>query len=136
MRNPMLPYSTVIANLAQLREDWQAVADLQEENLVEMKASVGLMLYDVLFALGMPENGIRMTLGHELYQAIRVQRLPDMVSTTQSFTCCLCPDLADAMGRNRHGELRFLCFKDAQALREHGYEILPAIEELTGEVEG
>ena len=54
----------VVGSLAQLREEWQEAVD--GENLIDVQASVGLLLGDVVMLLGLSADEQVAVLGEEL----------------------------------------------------------------------
>ena len=59
-----IPRLDVIGSLAQLREEWQEAVDGQ--SLIDVEASVGLLLGDVVMLLGLSADEQAAVLGEEL----------------------------------------------------------------------
>ena len=58
----------VIAGFVQVREEWEEA--LENDNLVDARANVGLLLLDLVDAIGLhPEEQIK-ALGHELSEIV------------------------------------------------------------------
>jgi len=61
---PGIPRSDVVDSLALLRQEWQASTD--GESLIDVQASVGLLLGDVVMMLGLSSDEQVAVLGVEL----------------------------------------------------------------------
>jgi len=61
---PGIPRSDIVNSLAQLRQEWQASTD--GESLLDIQASVGLLLGDVVMMLGLSSDEQVAVLGEEL----------------------------------------------------------------------
>ena len=59
-----IPRLDVIGSLAQLREEWQEAVD--GESLIDVQASVGLLLGDVVMLLGLSADEQNAVLGEDL----------------------------------------------------------------------
>jgi hypothetical protein len=58
----------VIAGFLHVREEWEGA--IEGDNLVDARASVGLLLLDLVLAIGLlPEEQVQ-ALGHELSEAV------------------------------------------------------------------
>jgi hypothetical protein len=62
--NPVISRLDVIGSLAHLREEWQEAVD--GESLIDVQASVGLLLGDVVMLLGLSADEQAAVLGEEL----------------------------------------------------------------------
>ena len=61
---PETPRSDIVNSLAHLRQEWQETVD--GENLIDVQASVGLLLGDVVMMLGLSSDEQVAVLGEEL----------------------------------------------------------------------
>lgn len=55
-----------VEGLTRLREEWEETAELEEKSLIDIAASVGLLLVDVVEVLGLKEEDAARVLGDEL----------------------------------------------------------------------
>jgi hypothetical protein len=60
----ILPRMKVIESLAKFRQEWQSLAD--DQNLLNVQASVGLILVDITDRLELNEQEKTVVLGHKL----------------------------------------------------------------------
>jgi len=58
--------TAVLENLSGLRKEWEAVAE--GDSLIDLPASVGLLLFDVTARLGLTEDEQTLVLGDRLFK--------------------------------------------------------------------
>lgn len=61
----LLDRSLALENLSAFRQEWEAVAD--RESLIDVSASVGLMLFDFTSRLGLTPEEQALVLGDQLF---------------------------------------------------------------------
>ena len=64
------PTNDVVCRLADLRAEWQKAAESEGKTLIEIQASVGLLLSDICDLLELTPEEIQSVLGSELREAV------------------------------------------------------------------
>ena len=67
----VMPINTLLGRLAKLRAEWLEAAESEGKTLFEIKASVGLLLYDFCILLELTSDEIEAVLGSELGEVIQ-----------------------------------------------------------------
>jgi hypothetical protein len=62
---------SVLENLASLRKEWEGAAE--GSSLIDLSASVGLLLFDVTSRLGMSADEQTIVLGRKLYREVTIK---------------------------------------------------------------
>ena len=67
----VMSIKTLVCRLTDLRVEWQHTAESEGKTLIEIQASVGLLLYDVCNLLELTPDEIQAVIGPELQEGAR-----------------------------------------------------------------